>query len=135
MFNDKSTHNERQEALQTVMRKGDADVGEQVHSAPQLNKLLARSTEEFNIFQQVQHLPMLAIDHRNMRGNDRCYISAMASSAGALSTHVCCGSSVWHFGVYSLVESLCWWRYHVSCVCHSESSFSEGDSAAVSLPL
>ena len=55
MFNDKSTHNERQEALQTVMRKGDADVGEQVHSPAQLNKLLARSTEEFNFFQQVCH--------------------------------------------------------------------------------
>ncbi|DBA90498.1 hypothetical protein WJX77_002407 [Trebouxia sp. C0004] len=53
MFNDKSTHNERQEALQTVMRKGDADVGEQVHSPAQLNKLLARSTEEFNTFQQM----------------------------------------------------------------------------------
>lgn len=53
MFNDKSTHNERQEALQTVMRKGDAEVGEQVHSPAQLNKLLARSTDEFNIFQQV----------------------------------------------------------------------------------
>ncbi len=62
MFNDKSTHNERQEALQTVMRKGDADVGEQVHSPAQLNKLLARSTEEFNIFQQVCHsLPLLTL--------------------------------------------------------------------------
>jgi len=62
MFNDKSTHNERQEALQTVMRKGDADVGEQVHSPAQLNKLLARSTEEFNIFQQVRHsLPLPAL--------------------------------------------------------------------------
>ena len=62
MFNDKSTHNERQEALQTVMRKGDADVGEQVHSPAQLNKLLARSTEEFNIFQQVRHsLPLLPL--------------------------------------------------------------------------
>ena len=60
MFNDKSTHNERQEALQTVMRKGDADVGEQVHSAPQLNKLLARSPEEFNIFQQVCPNPLLS---------------------------------------------------------------------------
>ena len=56
MFNQNNTHNERQEALQTVMRKGDADVGQQVHSAPQLNKLLARSPEEFNIFQQVSML-------------------------------------------------------------------------------
>ena len=56
MFSDNSTHNKRQEALQTVMRKGDADVGQQVHSAPQLNKLLARSPEEFNIFQQVSML-------------------------------------------------------------------------------
>lgn len=53
MFNDKSTHNERQEALQTVMRRGAMEGGEQVHTAPQLNKLLARSTEEFKIFQQV----------------------------------------------------------------------------------
>lgn len=53
MFNDKSTHNERQEALQTVMRRGGMDGGAQVHTPPQLNKLLARSTEEFKIFQQV----------------------------------------------------------------------------------
>ena len=53
MFNDKSTHNERQEALQTVMRRGGLDDGEEVHSAPQLNKFLARSTHEFKVFQQV----------------------------------------------------------------------------------
>ena len=53
MFNDKSTHHERQEALQTVMRRGGMDGGAQVHTPPQLNKLLARSTEEFKIFQQV----------------------------------------------------------------------------------
>ena len=53
MFNDKSTHNERQEALQTAMRRGGMDGGAQVHTPPQLNKLLARSTEEFKIFQQV----------------------------------------------------------------------------------
>ena len=57
MFNDKSTHNERQEALQTVMRRGGMDGGEQVHTPPHLNKLLARSTEEFKIFQQVAPLP------------------------------------------------------------------------------
>ena len=69
MFNDKSTHNERQEALQTVMRKGDADVGEQVHSPAQLNKLLARSTEEFNIFQQVRHsLPLLPLGRASSLG-------------------------------------------------------------------
>ena len=53
MFNDKSTHKERQEALQTVMRRGDVDLGEQVHSAAALNKLLARSPEEYKLFQQV----------------------------------------------------------------------------------
>ena len=53
MFNDKSTHNERQEALQTVMRRGGMDGGELVHTPPQLNRLLARSPEEFKIFQQV----------------------------------------------------------------------------------
>ncbi|KAL3130584.1 hypothetical protein ABBQ38_008389 [Trebouxia sp. C0009 RCD-2024] len=53
MFNDKSTHNERQEALQTAMRRGGMDGGAQVHTPPQLNKLLARSTEEFKIFQQM----------------------------------------------------------------------------------
>lgn len=53
MFNDKSTHIERQEALQTVMRRGVMEGGELVHTPPQLNRLLARSPEEFNIFQQV----------------------------------------------------------------------------------
>ena len=54
MFNDKSTHNERQEALQTVMRRGGMDGGEQVHTASQLNKLLARSPDELDTFQQVK---------------------------------------------------------------------------------
>lgn len=53
MFNDKSTHKERQEALQTVMRRGDVEFGEQVHAAAALNKLLARSPDEYKLFQQV----------------------------------------------------------------------------------
>ena len=59
MFNDKSTHKERQEALQTVMRRGDVDLGEQVHSPSALNKLLARTPEEYKLFQQVSCCPTL----------------------------------------------------------------------------
>ena len=59
MFNDKSTHKERQEALQTVMRRGDVDLGEQVHSPAALNKLLARTPEEYKLFQQVWHYVVL----------------------------------------------------------------------------
>ena len=53
MFNDKSTHTERQQVLQTLMRKGALEVGEGIHSDKDINELLARSPAELRKFSQV----------------------------------------------------------------------------------
>ncbi len=56
MFNDRSTHSERQQVLQKLMQKGTADLGEGVPSDAELNSLLARSKAELVSFAQVLHL-------------------------------------------------------------------------------
>ena len=53
MFNDRSTHGERQQVLQSIMRRGGTDLGQDVHTPAQLNALLARSPEELAAFEQV----------------------------------------------------------------------------------
>ena len=54
MFNDESTHTERQQVLQSLMAKGAGSMGSGVHNPREINQLLARSEEEFETFQQVQ---------------------------------------------------------------------------------
>lgn len=54
MFNDESTHTERQQVLQSLMAKGAGSMGSGVHTPREINQLLARSEEEFETFQQVQ---------------------------------------------------------------------------------
>ena len=53
MFNDSSTHSERQQVLQSIMQKGSDAIGNDVHTDTQINKLLARSEEEYQLFQEV----------------------------------------------------------------------------------
>ena len=53
MFNDESTHTERQQVLQSLMAKGAGSMGSGVHTPREVNQLLARSEEEFETFQQV----------------------------------------------------------------------------------
>ncbi|KAK9808778.1 hypothetical protein WJX72_003449 [[Myrmecia] bisecta] len=53
MFNDKSTHGERQQALQAVLRKGANDIGADVHTEREVNELVARTEEEYRKFQQM----------------------------------------------------------------------------------
>jgi hypothetical protein len=54
MFNDESTHKERQQVLQSLMAKGAGDVGSGVHTPREINQLLARTDAEFRTFQQVK---------------------------------------------------------------------------------
>lgn len=54
MFNNESTHTERQQVLQSLLGKGAlGSLGSGVHSPEEINHLLARSEEEFETFQQV----------------------------------------------------------------------------------
>ncbi len=53
MFNNESTHTERQQVLQSLMGKGAGSMGSDVHTPREINELLARSEEEFKTFQQV----------------------------------------------------------------------------------
>ena len=54
MFNDESTHVQRQALLQGLMARGTAEVGSGVHGPAEINRLLARSDAEFRAFQQVR---------------------------------------------------------------------------------
>ena len=58
MFNDSSTHSERQQVLQSIMQKGSDAIGNDVHTDTQINKLLARSEEEYQLFQEVSPAPV-----------------------------------------------------------------------------
>lgn len=61
MFNDESTHKERQQVLQSLMAKGIGDVGSGVHTPREINQLLARNDTEFRTFHQVHHsIPAIA---------------------------------------------------------------------------
>ena len=53
LFNDSSTHAERQEVLQRLMAQGPNVLGSGVHSPVEVNRMLARSDAEFDLFQQV----------------------------------------------------------------------------------
>ena len=53
MFNDKSTHTERQQVLQSIMQKGSDSIGSDVHTDTEINRMLARSDAEYQVFQEV----------------------------------------------------------------------------------
>ncbi|KAK9834176.1 hypothetical protein WJX81_005712 [Elliptochloris bilobata] len=53
MFNDRSTHGERQQVLQVLLARGAASLGRGVHTPAELNELLARSPAELERFQQM----------------------------------------------------------------------------------
>lgn len=61
MFNDRSTHAERQAVLQRLMTHPGAgsSPGSGVHAAKDVNRMLARSEAEFDLFQQVSFFPYL----------------------------------------------------------------------------
>ena len=63
MFNDRSTHSERQQVLQKLMQKGTADLGQGVPSDSELNSLLARSKAELVSFAQVHPDYLNSIRH------------------------------------------------------------------------
>ena len=54
MFNDESTHVQRQALLQGLMARGAAEVGSGVHGPAEVNRLLARGDAEFRAFQQAR---------------------------------------------------------------------------------
>lgn len=60
MFNESATHDERQHLLQSLIAKGATDIGEGVHSEEEVNAMLARTPEEFHVFQKVSSIPPLA---------------------------------------------------------------------------
>lgn len=53
MFNESATHDERQHLLQSLIAKGATNIGEGVHSEEEVNDMLARTPEEFHVFQKV----------------------------------------------------------------------------------
>lgn len=74
MFNDRSTHSERQQVLQKLMQKGTAALGEGVPSDAELNSLLARSKAELVSFAQATpcsptpwRMPAAVQDNRKLR--------------------------------------------------------------------
>lgn len=50
MFNDNSTHEQRQLVLKAIMAKGAGDVVDSVHNEGEVNEMLARSPEEYSLF-------------------------------------------------------------------------------------
>ena len=64
MFNDRSTAAERQEVLQKLMTQGPNSLGSGTHSALDLNRMLARSETEFELFQQVCPVLSLSVQQR-----------------------------------------------------------------------
>ena len=50
MFNDNSTHEQRQAVLKAIMARGAGDVVDSVHDEGEVNEMLARSPEEFGLF-------------------------------------------------------------------------------------
>jgi SNF2 family DNA or RNA helicase len=49
MFNDKSTHADRHELLEQIMKQDEVNLGTDVHTPEELNELLARSEEEVSV--------------------------------------------------------------------------------------
>jgi SWI/SNF-related matrix-associated actin-dependent regulator of chromatin subfamily A member 2/4 len=53
MFDQKSTHKERQELLSSIMEKSDEAFTAEIPNDEQLNFLMARNSDEFDLFQQM----------------------------------------------------------------------------------